>query len=315
MSVSLILLKYQSFEHLSWPFMFQLKVTAPFIAQMVGLSAPFALALAAIKWQEKMHDMRCFEAAASLGYSKKRFVGIKAAFILIMVLLIWGVMNVVHPQLNQHKGKILQEAAQYLNMFKSDQFVKQPSQGGGSMVLYHHEEEGKFNDYFIQLQHGDQLTYYWVDHLVSRNDEDHWLLSFGEGRQLLTQKDHSVVQWSQFGGYQLALPLVTRALDHVSGYPTFHLSDDVGVERQEKFLRISLGIFVGLVGYLMLKWPERTGRQVYRGGVKNLIQLLILTLALVGLMALVKQGLLSVNKALILQLPLILLRFFDVKSS
>ena len=315
MSVSLILLKYQSYENLSWPLTFQLRMTLPFIAQMMGLSAPFALALSAIKWQEKMHDMKCFEAAASLGYSKKRFACLKTVFVLTMVFVVLGLMNVIHPQLNRHQGKMIQEAAQYFHLFQSDQFVKQPAQGEGNMVLYHHQEEGKFNDYFIQFQHGDKLTYYWVDHLVSRNDDANWLLSFGEGRQLLTQQDHSILQWSQFGGYQLALPLVTQKLDQVSGYSTFGLSDEVGVERQEKFLRLSLGVFMGLVGYLMFKWPNQTNRQSYRGGLKKLVQLLLMTLALIGLMALVKQGILLVQSALMLQLTLVLLRGLDVKSA
>ncbi|MDA9832289.1 hypothetical protein N9C31_01515 [Gammaproteobacteria bacterium] len=313
-SFFLMLLKFQSFGHLNWPLEFQIKITSPFLGQVLSLSAPFALALAAIQWQEKMTQMKCFEAAASLGYQKSRFSKLKASLILIMAMTVWGIMNIAHPLMNQHQGETIQEAAQYFNAFKSNQFVKKPSKAGGSMVLYHHHQTGQFNDYFMQLKYGNKITYYWVNQLVSKNNDNHWLMSFGEGRQIQTTKDHNISQWSQFGNHQWILPLITEQSEYVAGLSTGRLSEASSQQRQEKFLRIALGVFMGLVVYLMVSWPKHLGRKPNHLWLKNLMVLLILTLILIGLMALVNQGILTVQWSILVFLTSVGLRWLYVES-
>jgi hypothetical protein len=312
--VFLMLVKFQSFSHLNWPFYFQFRFTLAFLAQIMSLSAPFALGFAAIKWHEKMHELKCFEAASSLGYTSQRFIKMKWVMVAGFVLLIWGLMNVVHPILNQNQGQLLRDAANYLGIFKSGEFSIQPVNSGGQMVLYHRYEDGKYQDYFIQLSLGDHFTYYWVDEVGSRNDGMNWVLEFGKGRQFKASLDH-IMQWSAFGSHVLSLPLLTDQSQPIAALSMSQFDETLIAHRQEKFLRIALGVFVGLIGYLMIYWPKYRGRIGLGVWPRNLALLLVSTLMFLALMALVSQGFIAVQTATGLLFVILGLRWINAMGA
>ena len=134
--------------------------------------------------------------------------------------------------------------------------------------------------------------------MFSYNDDSHWVLSFGEGRQAQTSNQNKVLQWSQFGAHQLSLPIMSEQSKSIGAMSTFSLDESHFEQRQEKYLRVALSIFVSLMGYLLIDWPKQSSRESGYAWGKSVLLVLLVSLYFMALMALVSQGSLTVSVAL-----------------
>lgn len=248
----MILVKMRSFSESSWSVSFQLSVLLPFIPQIMATALPFAVGVGIVRWRELLRRHQLFTAISSLGYAKTKMHVMSFFMALFWVAMGVGLMNYLHPLLNESSRARLIESGAYILNHVQDKTMKSFDVANNTFNLYTEKEPNhQVNFYIIWPMTNGKINFYQINDFKSDIHEENWRLSLGSGIQAFVSPDQGVNQWSAFKEHDITLP-VKKETKSLQARSTSQLDLTQGAHRQEFYLRLATPLFIFLIALLRL---------------------------------------------------------------